>query len=308
MKNICKRWYLIAACLLAAGLVFGLVGCIVIGFDFEKLESCTYTTQNTVIVFDQNVQEKEFSILSETDQNIKVDTKIKNLALDVTSTDVNIFPTEEEHVRIEAKHSEYEQVRIRLDPNGTLSITVKDSAVWYQKIGFHFDQGAVTVYLPQKTYENLSVKGVNGRVNVAAPLNFYAASLYTVNGDVELRADVRKDVDCRTKNGLLLLADLNAQSVKADSTNGEVLLMRVFADAVQIDTVNGDVKIVESDFDRMQIETVNGDVRGEVKTPKDFDVTSVNGNIILPDQTAAQPTCRVKTVNGDIEMYVVNEK
>ncbi len=302
MKKSLKIWYLTAVGLLAFGLIFLLIGGLIIGFDVNKLDTASYVTKSLDIAYAPDASKSEIEFALTEHEAVTVGIPVKHIAIDAESCDVHILPAEVEQIVLEIKHTESEIVTADLTPDGTLSVSFRDTAAWYDQIGFDFQSSALKLYMPKAIYGDLTVNNVNGRVTTATSLQFENALIETVSGSIELRSQVRQRVDCSTVNGRIILADMDAGDMKLKTTNWELLLMDVDGKSLTAQTTNGNVQITAGDFDQMHIKTVNGSVSAYLLSPKNFVVHTVSGNVEMPDRDPNAGICEVRTTNGDVTL------
>lgn len=97
----------------------------------------------------------------------------------------------------------------------------------------------LAVYLPQRTYDHISLKLLNGSLH---------------------------------------LADLTGKDIYLKTTNGKAILERVKATMVEIEDVNGTITLTDSQLREALLSTVNGSVRihGQVQAAK---LSTINGSV-----------------------------
>lgn len=148
---------------------------------------------------------------------------------------------------------------------GSLHIETQDNRRWYDKIkGIFKDGGEMNVYLPERVYDELHVR--------------------CVNGDLKFKG-------------------LKVKSIHTGTTNGDVELDKVTAEVIHISTTNGDVDI-KGDMKELHVSTVNGDIDGVLTSGKVFHAKTVTGDVKVPENDVSGGEAHLTTVNGDIKIKV----
>ena len=74
--------------------------------------------------------------------------------------------------------------------DGVLTVGIEDERKWYERIGIDLDHACITLALPAREYETLTLKVKTGDITVPRDFSFADASLQTSTGDVEISASV----------------------------------------------------------------------------------------------------------------------
>lgn len=208
--------------------------------------------------------------------------------------------------------------------NGTLSISRPEPTVGERWFHDDDDDPKVVVYLPAGDYGALTVNTTSGDVESASQLNFSAASLTTVSGDIDLMGSVTGAVNCTSTSGDIELRSpaLGAvktnttsgdteitgaliQSLKAETVSGDVDLERTTASgAIEINTTSGDVDMESVDAASLNILTTSGEVEGSLLSGKNFSASSTSGRVNVPTSTPNAGACTVSTTSGSIRLTV----
>ena len=208
--------------------------------------------------------------------------------------------------------------------NGTLSISRPEPTVGERWFHDDDDDPKVVVYLPAGDYGALTVNTTSGDVESASQLNFSAASLTTVSGDIDLMGSVTGAVNCTSTSGDIELRSptLGAvktnttsgdteitgaliQSLKAETVSGDVDLERTTASgAIEINTTSGDVDLESVDAASLNILTTSGEVEGSLLSGKNFSASSTSGRVNVPASTPNAGACTVSTTSGSIRLTV----
>ena len=318
MNTKTKTWLITAAALV-------LVGCIIFGgammalkWDFTKLSTSKLETNE----YEISESYKDISIITDT-------ADITFLPSEGTTT--SVICREQENI----KHS----VMVKDD---TLTIEMTDTRKWYEYIGINFGNSKITVYLPEGTYETLTVKESTGDIDVSENFSFKSIDIQTSTGDVKNRAsategakiktstgDIRVenisagsldlsvttgkitassvtctgDLSVRVSTGKTALLNLTCKNLTSTGNTGKISLTNVYVDeAMLIDRTTGDVTFENCDAGTISVKTDTGDVRGTLHSGKTFYTSTSTGKVCVPRTTGG--ICEITTSTGDIKIDI----
>lgn len=221
--------------------------------------------------FNDNVEWKDISIRVPGVANTKFDHTFEFPASAATILDVKaangnvVFELwEEDHVKVDAKITLYgkmdaatpfdafsERSRIEVDDDHVL---------------FHVPNKRVradlTFFLPQRTYDHVAIKLLNGNV---------------------------------------LIKDLEAKDVYTQSTNGNIEFEKIAATMLEVAGVNGNIKIADGEIMDTIIENVNGGITVQT-TPQTIGASLVNGDIKLTFKDNGLKKVDASSVNGNVKV------
>lgn len=256
------KWLL----LLATALI--LVGCLLFGgvmmalnWQFGKLSTVTYhTVEHTVTPFEK--------ILIATD-----------------TANVSFAPSEDGTYCVLCHEQE----------NAVHSVTVEDSTLrvernrtrkWYENIGiFSLGSPRITVMLPQKQYDAVSVAVTTGKVSLSS---------LTCTGDVSISVTT----------GKVRLADITCENLTAEGTTGSLTASNVIAaEKFSVRSTTGDIRLDGCDGGELSLKTSTGNVKGTLRTEKVFTANATTGKISVPP-SGTGGKCEITTTTGDINLRV----
>lgn len=149
-------------------------------------------------------------------------------------------------------------------------------------------------YLPERMYDHVSVKLLNGNISVET-----------------LKA---KDVYTKSTNGLITFAKIDATMLEIEGVNGDIKVLDGEILDTIIETVNGTVTVAATP-QTIGISLINGDVRITAKETRlrKIEASSVNGNIkiALPEALGFEGTVKTSlgSINSRLSEYdVIREK
>lgn len=279
MKNR-KRLIMAAAACIGAGLVISFGALAAAGFDLSKFNTAEIVTST-----------------------YSIEENFKNIAIEEPVYDIEFVLSQDGSCKVvctaEDNISHTAEVK-----NGTLVIRGEDHSRWFDHIGVYMSEMKVVVYLPEKEYESLSVKGKSSDIKVPADFSFSGAEIKNTSGEVDFQASVKNDLNITTSGGDIDLEGIECKNITVNSTSGEVDLVDVIAsETIVIESSSGDVTLRGSDAKSLRIKTSSGEVSGTLLTDKVFTADTGSGEIDVPG-SAKGGKCEVKTSSGDIKMSV----
>ena len=313
-----KKGFIIAAIILSAAglsLIFGAL--IASGFDFSKFniskfETNTYTPSGA---FD----------------NIEINSPVSDVTF-LPSTDgkTSVVCTERE----KAKH-------LVVVEDMTLKIVETDERAWFERFFSFGKKLSVTIYLPEESYDKLTVKGSTGDVTVPDFMKIRDAGITLSTGDVVFRAKVGDHLTVKTSTGEIRLEDIEARTIELSASTGDIEMRNVrcdnqisvnvstgsvktsdvscesfvstgstgdvtlkntlVSDGIDIERSTGDVRFDHSDAGHIRVKTSTGDITGSLLTDKVFLTKSSTGRINVPDSVTGG-RCELTTSTGNIRI------
>ena len=267
----------------------------------------------------------------------------EDILIGIDTAELTFLPSEDGKLKVICVEEEGMQHVVAVS-DGTLSIQAVDTQRWHEKIGVGGEKTSVTVYLPKKEYDDLTLKTSTGDVTVPAAFRFRSVLMTGSTADIDFRAFTEGSVSIRTSTGDISLdglkadsldltastghirvsasviagsvkvqtstgevgfTDLNCADARVKTTTGEVDLTRVLASAsLRIETDTGDVSFDRSDAPEIRVETDTGDVTGTLLTPKNFEADTDTGRVKLP-RSEPGGRCELKSDTGDFEIEIV---
>lgn len=266
----------------------------------------------------------------------------EDILIGIDTAELTFLPSEDGKLKVICVEEEGMQHVVAVS-DGTLSIQAVDTQKWHEKIGVGSEKTSVTVYLPKKEYDDLTLKTSTGDVTVPAAFRFRSVLMTGSTADIDFRAFTEGGVSIRTSTGDISLdglqadsldltastghirvsasviagsvkvqtstgevgfTDLNCADARVKTTTGEVDLTRVLAsESLRIETDTGDVSFDRSDAPEIRVETDTGDVTGTLLTPKNFEADTDTGRVKLP-RSEPGGRCELKSDTGDFEISI----
>lgn len=319
MKNGNKTWIILAASLIAAGLLIFAGAMIALDFDFTVLNTVKYET-NTYTVSDG----------------------FSRLSIDAGAATIEFVLSDEAQCKIVCLENE-KLTHSAVVKDGTLTIGTVDSRKWYDHIGFSFGEPKMTVYLPKAEYAELLIKGSTGDIEIPKDFQFETVAVSASTGSVTCCASASKsmkitlstgtirvgdasvgaldlsvttgavnassilcagDVQVSVSTGKTKLTDITCRSVMSTGSTGSITLKNVIAaERVSIERSTGDILFDGSDAAELSVKTSTGDVTGTLLSEKVFITETGTGSVNVP-KTITGGRCEIKTSTGDIQIEI----
>ena len=279
MSKSVKTWLIIAASLVVAGGMIFTGVMTVLKWDFTKLSTVNYETN-------------EYKI-GEDYKNISIITKTADVLFVTTKEETSVVCHEQKNM----KHSVSVQ-------NGTLLIEIKDTRNWYEHIGINFGTSKITVYIPKAHYGEISVKSSTGDIGIEKITANTLDLCVSTGGITVSEVDCSGDVKIKVSTGKTNLTDIKCKNLISGGNTGDVCLKNVIAtEKFSIERSTGDIKLAASDAAEIFIKTDTGDVKGSLLSEKVFVAQTDTGRIDVP-KTVTGGKCEISTDTGDIKITV----
>lgn len=254
-----KKLIIFAVSLVIAGLLIGTLGLCAAGFDFTKM-SLARLTSNI-----HNVEEDFTSISIDTDiSDVRLALSEDGTCQVVCLEEVNYF----HKVSVE---------------NNTLTITTQDNRMWYEHIGIFGGFHSVTIRLPKKAYEDLTVVCDTADVEIPKDFSFGWADITTTTGDVKWQGSMVNNLLISVSTGDIFVDDTGCQTLTAKTNTGDIRLANtVITQNLTAKTSTGDVRFDRCDAKAMSVNTDTGDVTGTLLSGMIFITKTGTGKVVVP--------------------------
>ncbi len=275
---------------LIAAAILVLTGCIIFGgmmmalkWDFGKLST---------VQFESN--------------SFTIDEEFKSISINGGTADIVFTSTQDENASVvcfeeaKAKHSVFVK-------DGTLTIVLKDTRKWYDRIGIISHSPKITVYLPGKQYDTLHIKESTGDIEIAKELTFQTMDITLSTGDVTNYASA-SDLKIKTTTGDIYTENISADTVELSVSTGKVTARSIAcAGAIKISVSTGDAALTDVVCNGLVSTGNTGDLKLEnVTASENFSIVRTTGDIKLQDCDAGALT--IETNTGSVTGNLLSEK
>lgn len=280
MKQTKKTALLIAAVLIAVGLVISVGVLASVKFDVSRLNTGEFTT-NT---YDM---EKDF----------------QNIYIQAEDYDIRLIPSSDNRCKVICQEGRDIVCSVSVEGD-TLVIEQRNQRDWREFIDFSWGERELTVYLPRAEYGKCHLESLSGDIEIPGEFTFAEASVSSTSGDISFDAAVKGTCSLESFSGDLDLHNVTAEAIEAQTISGDIECFHVIArEKMEMESTSGEIELTRSDAAAMKLETVSGDVEGTLLSGKEFDIETVSGEVMVPP-SGTGGSCRIKTVSGDIEMEI----
>ena len=320
MSSTTKIWIIIAFILIITGMVLFAGLMFKNNFNFSALDTTAYVT-NTYNITD------DFTKISVTADTADIDFKLS------TDNSCRVVCFEKES----ATHT----VNIQ---NGALVITYNRPQSIKDTFSFiNVNSPKITVYLPNKEYGELVIKGTTSDVNLPKSFSFESITIKATTSDVECRSSVTDFINIELTTGDVALENITANNINITSSTGDIEAENINCkdfsftattgeaefENIKCENLNssattgditaenciasgtfsivrdtGDVTLKHSDAAEFFMKTTTGDVMGSINTPKIFITKTDTGRINVPSSVTGGK-CEITTDTGDKKIIVL---
>jgi lia operon protein LiaG len=248
---------------------------------------------------------------------------INKITMNITSTDINIIPSEDEYIKVHF-YGEVSTNRNRDIPSlvayksgDELRIEIiKPKTVF---IGINIWRTKLDVYIPEDSLELLNIDAVSSDIEVS-DLKVGEFEYTGVSGDLKGEMILADNIKANTTSGDIDIdsytGDLNIHVISGDL----VLKDGSLSDNIELTTISGDIYIEQEDSSSMNINTTSGDVgikisedagfylkantvSGEIDNRFPIEITSSGRRNLQGKVGSGEKEIVVSTTSGDIKIY-----
>ena len=321
MNKTTKIWLIVAALLVAVGLIAFAVIMTINGWDFTKLGTGKYET-NTY----------------------EINEAFSNISIKTNTADITLVPSDNEGCRVVCKEEENAKHSVSV-VDGTLTVNIVDTRKWYEHISIYSEASKITVYLPESEYSSLVIKGSTSDIEISKDFKLEGIDISVSTGDVKCYASATRaikieastggisvenilaeslelsastgnitisgvtcvgDITVRVSTGKVRLADISCKSVISSGSTGDISLNNVIAtEKLSIERDTGDVSLNSCDAAEIYVETDTGEVEGTLLSEKVFITNTDTGDIDVPSSVTGG-RCEITTDTGDIKIDIIS--
>ena len=317
MSRSTKIWLIVAAALVASGIIMFGVIMAMLKWDFLKLSTANYESNS-----------------------YEIDEDFNNISIKTDTADIAFLPSEDGKCKVVCHENEKEKHEVTVQ-NDTLAINNTNNKKWYDHIhiGINFETTKITVYLPESEYGSLNIKESTGAVEISKIFKFKSIDIIASTGDIKSSASVSDILKIKTSTGKINVSGISAGSIDLSVTTGnieasdikcegdvkikvstgrtkltnveckniisngdtgDIILNNVISsEKISIKRDTGDVSFNGCDAKELCVENDTGDVKGSLLTEKVFIVQTDTGKKDVP-KTTSGGVCEITTDTGDI--------
>ncbi|MBE6731855.1 MAG: DUF4097 domain-containing protein [Ruminococcaceae bacterium] len=232
-------------------------------------------------------------------QSVKIiDSLVEDITVNWHRGDVQIIKRAGTSTRI------YEKASEELGEDQHMSVTVEGTEVtvnWNEDgAGLNKELGkCLVIEVPlEKTLYSLTVNAGNSGVYLDG-CDSYDLSVNTGYGNVQFKKIESEEVYFKTVKGAVIGENCDFESLKVRSTDGRIKLNGCNVYGLDLYSGTGEISF-EGDFASLKAKTFSGNISAETTyKPKDINVSTTNGNILLDLPSNISAKGEYKTVSGE---------
>ena len=284
---------------LIVGIALTLVGAAVVffaflsvDFDFAKLN---YNISGGT---SENYVEKTYDVTEKFDSIYIEDSSTDIFFEKATGDNVYVESYEREDVNYDVKVSN-KTLYIRRNPKHDVQLF---------SLAFSEPDTHLTVYLPKKAYDELTIETASSDISLSNELEFKSVDIDVASGDVTIDSKVSELLSIEAASSDLFIFNTNAKTVKLHTASGEITLNGLKdGEEVDISTASGEIEITDVKTKYFKSSTASGDqsYRNVVAENK-MKLDSGSGEIIFYGCDAKE--IDINTASGDVYGELLSKK
>ena len=286
---------------------------------------------------------RQFAVTGYETNTYEVSETFDDIVIQTSTLDIVFILSEEDACKVVCFEPEKlkHEVSVR---DGVLSIKEKDDRKWYEHISlFSVSSPSITVYLPQKQYDELKIEQSTGEVTIPGDFTFQNITLSGSTGNARCYASVEQMLQINRTTGSIEVGDLTAGDIKLSLSTGQMDVVNVHCESLEMEVSTGYLKMMDvtcqslatigdtgdvtfinvrveekilverttgdlyldrCDAKELKIVTDTGDVEGTLLSEKIFYVETDTGSVDVP-KTVTGGLCEITTDTGDIKIEIV---
>lgn len=222
-------------------------------------------------------------------------TELTEIEVKTDNATIEIAPTTDNFITVDltAKENNFNKYKFNiLEDTDTLTVELKEKNTRFFHFSFDFSAPALTIYLPNKQYEQLKVSSVNGKATIE---HIMATNLHAKNA-----------------NGRIEIENVNTKTTAVSSQNGKIIMENVEGE-IKGTVVNGNITLITDHLDRaIDLQSVNGKIyiqSAKEPTNATLEVNVKNGKVdVFGDDSrsrvfgSGEHPITLETVNGSVKV------
>ena len=295
-------------------LIFGVsaltAGIIIAGIAFGIIISAANSSGGSGTWFDS------FGTVSYVSNTYTTAESFENIDIRCGQSDIRFVLSDELTTsRVECSETENVTHKVEVRDN-TLFITLEDNSTWLDYVGVNLGTVSAVVYLPQSTFQTLSVKASSGDIDIPDTFTFAGAKLCSSSGDITCLAQIGLNstdgiaLTVETSSGKVIIeTKTTMETLSVSTSSGDISINNTAADTVSICTASGrietfnlsagrydesisfvggkcsisassgDIKLSSCEFGECSISTASGRVRLDGVDANTYDISTASGDV-----------------------------
>ncbi|OEH92667.1 DUF4097 family beta strand repeat-containing protein [Bacillus solimangrovi] len=222
------------------------------------------------------------------DRQVIINKDIKNVDINFSSSDIIVIPSDDENFIFEVNG----KVSKKLKDNYKLDISDNGDSlkVKFRKPNTYFHMGitmmdtTVTVYLPEKEYDNVKIHSSSGKIDTEG-----------VNAN---------ELEISASSGNIFIDGVQADDIEISATSGNVATENVKTDKIDVSATSGNIKIKDQIANESYFKASSGhmfltNVFGNINAK------NLSGDINITNEESTG-NIHAKASSGDVEVEYLN--
>jgi len=234
-------------------------------------------------------------------KDVYVVNDLKKVIIDVGGFDLDIKSVEGEEVIVEFPNHLKDKINTT-NENGILKIVSKGlnaTVSFFGLIKNNFDEGEITVNIPNKYLEEFELNALAGDIDVE-DIKANSFRLIAKAGDVDVTGIEADIIDLRIGAGDVDLINSVAKSINVKNTAGDMDLVNVTCEKVDLKMMAGDLDVRNSSIGDAYLEFKAGDVDFENCVIESCSGKMTAGDIEFIECEVDRDNVSLKAFAGDI--------
>lgn len=280
---------------LIVGVVLTLVGAAVvffvffsINFDFSKL-NYDFTSGSS-----ESYVEKVYDVNDSFD----------SIYIEDSSADITFAKSENDKAYVESFEREDVSYDVKVN-NKTLSI-IRNKKLF--SLSFNTPDTYLTVYLPQKAYDELTIKVASSDIILSEEFEFASVDIDTASGDVSVASKIIKSLSINVASSDIAVSNCEAKKVKLHTASGEITINNLNGcEEIEVSTASGEIEISDVKAKNFKGSSASGEQSlKNVVAENKIDLNSGSGEILLYGCDAQD--IHISTASGDVYGELLSKK
>jgi hypothetical protein len=219
-------------------------------------------------------------------ETIELQEDYEEMTIQSRNAQIEVFPSTNDVTTIEFTGNKENNQRYDVTANvegDLLSVAVKKKGFKLFSFDFTFTAPALTVYVPEKTYDTIQIETNNGRAE-ARGLEAVNMQMEADNGHIVASESEVNELQVKADNGRIDLKNIRSQAVTSEADNGEIRLENVKGQ-LSGKTNNGKITMKTENLDHpIDLHTNNGKIHIQTENKPEnaiFDVKTDNGKTTI---------------------------
>lgn len=237
-----------------------------------------------------------------------VNEKFDSIYIEDSSADIYFEMATGDKAYVESYEDEDVNYDVKVK-NKTLYINRKTkSDLEIFSIGINTEQARLTVYLPKKAYDELTINTASSDITLDSKFEFESVDIDVASGDVSFGSKVSKSLDIDAASSDVSVSGCEAKNIKLHTASGEITVNGLKnCEEADISTASGEIDVADTKAKIIKCSSASGDQSyNNVIAENKFELHSGSGEIMLYGCDAKD--IDINTASGDVYAELLSKK